>query len=220
MAIRTYLLAFVLCAVSPLMSQERSIYFSGGDGYSDLFRVDLDRTVSRLTTRESRGEYQPQVSPDARLIVFNTYRYGGWKLAIAELENGDIKSGSIKKLLSNSKGYEYDADWSADGQSIVFVGFTNGRSGYRQIFITDVQGKKVRQLTSNGHNHYAPHFSHDGKSIYYQINIDGIYAIERLIIESGKTEPVCNSKDWHAIAPSLSSNGSLLAFQKYMMTSL
>ncbi|MEQ9401979.1 MAG: hypothetical protein RIM99_00220 [Cyclobacteriaceae bacterium] len=212
--IRICLITIALFISSGLISQDRDIYYSGGYGYSDLFRTNAEGTIVRLTNRESRGEYQPQVSPDGKYIVFNTYRYGGWKLAIAELQNGDIKPESIRKLVTDSKGYEYDADWSADGKSIVYVGFTSGRSGGRQVFITDLSGKNVRQLTDDDRNHYSPNFSPDDQSIYFQATIDGAQSIQRLLIRTGEIETILHSDDAHHVAPSLSPNGRLLAFHK------
>lgn len=195
--------------------QERPIYFSGGFGYSDLFRVNADGSgTQRLTVKESRGEYQPQVSPDGQYVVFNTYRYGGWKLAIAELENGNIKKGSVRKLVSSSKGYEYDANWSADSKQIAFVGFPSGRSGRRQLFLVNPATGKSEQLTNASYGHYAPSFSPDGKSLYYQAAVGEVYGIQRMEIASRKTEVISSREDAHEVAPALSPDGSKLAFYR------
>ncbi|MCP4458796.1 MAG: hypothetical protein GY816_12350 [Cytophagales bacterium] len=200
----------------PILAQERAIYFSGGMGYSDLFKVEADGSnVVRLTNKESRGEYQPHVSPDGKYMVFNTYRYGGWKLAIADLdEDGTIARGTVRKLVAKSTGYEYNARWSTDSKNIAFISFTNGRSGYKQLFITNTTGKNVRQLTNKERNHYAPNFTPDGREIYFQATIDGVFVVEKIDLTTTKIETVIQQEDAHIVSPSLSPNGKLLAFHK------
>lgn len=211
----TLTLVFILLASQLVVAQDRPIHFSGGMGYSDLFSLNEDGSgLQRLTNRESRGEYQPQVSPDGKYVVFNTYRFGGWKLAIAELQDGKIKRGSIRKLVKSLKGYEYDANWSADGESIVYIGFTSGNSGYRQLFVTDPSGREVRQLTNTSSSHYAPSFSEDGKHIYFQAIEGEAYRLKRMNIESGEIKLLTERDNAHEIAPGLSPDGSRLAFYR------
>ncbi|MCE7992422.1 MAG: hypothetical protein HEP71_10590 [Roseivirga sp.] len=213
--IKKILILFICLSCQLAKGQERPIYFSGGFGFSDLFRVNADGSgTQRLTVKESRGEYQPQVSPDGKYVVFNTYRYGGWKLAIAELENGKIKKGWVRKLVGSSKGYEYDANWSADGKSVAFVGFPSGRSGRRQLFLVNPADGKAEQLTNTAYGHYAPSFSPDGKSLYYQAAVGEVYGILRMDIASRKTEVISSSEDAHEVAPALSPDGSQLAFYR------
>jgi TolB protein len=61
--------------------------------------------------------------------------------------------------------YETDPAWSPDGKSIAF---SSQRSGSGDIFVMDVSGRNVRQLTSSAPNDSQPSFSPDGTEIAFQ----------------------------------------------------
>ncbi len=77
-----------------------------------------------------------------------------------------VTSGSSGNA-STPKGlyYEFDPAWSPDGKSIAFASRRNGLSS---IYVMDVSGRNVRQLTSARTDDTHPSFSPDGKEIAFQ----------------------------------------------------
>jgi Tol biopolymer transport system component len=94
--------------------------------------------------------------------------------------------GSGLKRLTNSKGYDAEGSYSADGKHIVFCSNRTGEKNL-ELFIMAADGKNVRQLTrAPGCYNGGPFFSPDGKKVIfrsdrkkkdhlqlYAINVDG-----------------------------------------------
>lgn len=188
---------------------DRPVLYSGETSSgADLYTAGEDGQTRRLTQRESRGEYDPERSPDGSKTVFTTYRYGGWKLAVA-----DANADNPRQLVRSGTGYQYQGTFSPDGSLIAFVAFESGNSGARQLYTVGVDGRGLKQLTTGDISHYNPVFSTDGTKILmhtrrttpafdiYQINLDG----------SGLAR-VTETDDRHEFAASLSPDGSRLAF--------
>jgi Tol biopolymer transport system component len=94
--------------------------------------------------------------------------------------------GSGLRRLTDSKGYDAEGSYSADGKHIVFCSNRTGEKNL-ELFIMDSGGKNVRQLTkAPGCYNGGPFFSPDGKRVLfrsdrkkkdqlqlYVINVDG-----------------------------------------------
>ncbi len=82
-----------------------------------------------------------------------------------EIFEADLDGGNLKNL-TNSKGYDAEGSFSADGKQIVFC---SNRDGSLNLYIMDVDGGNVRQLTRtkdcyNG----GPFLSPDGKKVIFR----------------------------------------------------
>ncbi len=197
-----------------LETSERILFVSRIAGQEELCSVKPDgSSLKQLTKKESRSEYQPHFSKDNRYITFNTYRYGGWKLAKA---TSDLRS--VNKLIKNSVGYEYDASWSNNGNYIAYIGFDAGRSGKRQVFITDTKGINPKNITKNykQFSHYAPVFSKDDKMIYcYAVSENGSYDLFSMNIDGSNRKNISNTATSFEFAPSISPDNSKLAYLNF-----
>lgn len=93
-------------------------------------------------------------------------------------------NGENRINLTNTKGYDAEGSYNADGSKIVFC---SNRDGHLQLYIMDADGKNVKKLT-NAPNCYngGPFFSPDGTKVIfrsdrkekdrlqlYVINVDG-----------------------------------------------
>jgi len=110
----------------------RGIVFSAiVAGASDLFRVDVESgEVTRLTA-DPYTAIHPAVSPDGRRIVFATDRGAGTdleRLAFGPLRLAvlDVATGEIETLPISAEGPQIDPEFSADGESVYFVGTPDG----------------------------------------------------------------------------------------------
>jgi TolB protein len=102
-----------------------------------------------------------------------------------DIFESDLEGAHLKRL-TDSKGYDAEGSYSADGKNIVFC---SNRSGDKnlELHIMDADGKNVRQLTNApGCYNGGPFFSPDGKKVIFRsdrkkkdhlqlyiINVDG-----------------------------------------------
>lgn len=165
----------------------------------------LKGTVSR------RGEYNAITSPDNSKIIFNTYRFSGWKLAIAELKNSKI---STVKKLTNRKNYENSGKFSPDNSKIVYQEYNWG-TNKSELFIADRNGKNETYFYDSKVSDQNLAWTKDSKSIVFTSLISsdkGKY--DKVCVKSidGKLFKVLNNDDTNNFAPSTSKVSDKIAF--------
>lgn len=156
-----------------------------------------------------RGEYEPSISPDGKKIAFTTYRYGGWKIAIADLDGSNVRR------LTMDPQYAYDASWSPDGKRIIYRRIVNEGGAYFRgkgdIFSIDVDGTNNVNLSQAKDEHARnPAFSPDGKHIIYDAFVGDELKII-LMKQNGSNQRSVSASTEFAFAPSWSPDGQWLA---------
>jgi TolB protein len=90
---------------SPRFGPNGLVVFAGMDGYtSDIFTVDLQGNVSRLTQDQGSNK-DPTWSPDGRYVAFLSNRAGGWKVWIM------TDDGRYQFPITESAGGYATPDW-------------------------------------------------------------------------------------------------------------
>ena len=119
----------------------------------------------RLTSDDSRFEYQPSFSRDGRKLLFTTWS----DEAMGAIHELDIASGQSRKL-STEPGFYYGPRYSPDGARVVYSrqgggGLTGSLwSGSRGIFVMPAAGGEAVEIAGNGAD---PQFSADGERVYF-----------------------------------------------------
>ena len=168
---------------------------------------DLKQHVKISINR--RGEYEPSLSPDGTKIAFTTYRYGGWKIAIADI-NGD----NVRRLTLDPQ-YAYDASWSPDSKRIVYRRIVNKGGAYFRgngdIYSINVDGTgNVNLSKSDGEHARNPAFSPDGKQIVYDAFVgEDLHIL--LMDQNGDRKRRVPTDGKYAFAPSWSPDGKWIA---------
>jgi Tol biopolymer transport system component len=109
--------------------------------------------------------------------------------------------GSNLKQLTDSKGYDAEGSFSADGKQIVFC---SNRTGNLELFIMDADGKNVRQLThAPGCYNGGPFFSPDGKKVIFRSDRKKKDHLQLYVINSDGTgeKALTDNLDWVYWAP-------------------
>ena len=92
------------------------VFHSTRHGSRDLFLIGVDGTGEVRLTDEPGDEMNPEFSPDGLSILYREEGFGGVGLITRDEVGGRW---SDPRLLMTNAG---NADWSPDGQNIVFVG--------------------------------------------------------------------------------------------------
>ncbi|NVB81362.1 MAG: hypothetical protein HOV81_23400 [Kofleriaceae bacterium] len=121
------------------------------DGHSDLYRIDLDGTTTRITN-DVAGNYHPAILGDD--VVYVSSRDGD-----AEL----YKTG--QRLTAFYKD-DFDPVPSPDGKTLAF---SSDREGPVRLFLMNADGTNLRRLTSRSDamDEGELAWSHDGASLAY-----------------------------------------------------
>jgi len=121
-----------------------------------------------------------------------------------------------ENLTQTFTNYEYGPTVSPDGTQIAFVKLpVGGAPG--DLYILDLQTRKLRRITDHPAHDTSPAWSPDGKQIAFVSNRSGEYRIHLLDLNGG--EPILlrpNLLTVHDSGPSWSPDGTRLAFHAVM----
>ena len=110
-----------------------------GNGTWNIYVMDIDnREITKITSSDGSS---PAWSPDGSTILFDHNKNDKWNI-----HSIDVKSGKESKFLLKENVNFANAEWSSDGE---FVVFQSDESGTNEIYIADKDGKNIRQLTES-----------------------------------------------------------------------
>jgi TolB protein len=150
------------------------------DGFPHLFVMRANgRNLRQLTSGQS-FQGGPTMSPDGRLIAFNgqTFDPADSGIHVVGRRGGTVDD--FRRLTvfpgPDPNGADVDPDFSPDGTKIVFArdGVTRetAPAGQAAIFVVDVDGTGLRQLTPYALDAETPRWSPDGKRIAFDVNAE------------------------------------------------
>jgi TolB protein len=123
----------------------------GTGGPTEIRVVDVDGTDERRLTRAGTQDTEPAWSPDGRQIVFTRgfVRFfpsnQGFLLIRSEIWRVKADGRDARRLTRTRKEIEdFFPAWSPDGRRIAFV---SDRTGSRDIYVMDRNGRALRRLT-------------------------------------------------------------------------
>jgi TolB protein len=120
--------------------------------------------VERLTTHFG-ADSTPTFSPDARQVAFVSDRSGNPQIYVLDLAT------KAARRLTNLNWCDSPA-WSPTGEWIAFAGRAN-RKDSMDIFLVDVTGASIRQLTHGEGSNEDPSWSPDGRLLAFSSTRDG-----------------------------------------------
>ena len=193
----------------------------------DIYSANLDG--SELTKLISSNSYDAEatVSPDGKYIIFTSTRSGDLELWRFEIETGQLLQ------LTNTLGYDGGAFFSHDSKKIVWrasrpVG--EAAANYNEllaqgfvepsnlnIFVADIDGKNVQQITDLPGANWAPFFHPSDKKVlfcsnHHSLNEGGrLFDIFMVDLDSKNLTQITHSGTFDAF-PMFSPDGKKIAF--------
>lgn len=209
----------------PVPSKEEGYVWPIYPAY-DIFVADLQGHILDTLTTHPGYDAEPTVSPDGQKIVFTSTRSGDLELWTMNLD------GSDKQQVTDQLGYDGGAFFSPDSKRLVFRASRpetqEARETYRQlldsnlvkptsmeVFVVNVDGSKLRQVTDLGKANWAPFFHPSGEKIIFSSNHESprgypfhLYLIN---VDGSGLEQVTNGRTFDAF-PMFSFGGDQLLF--------
>ncbi len=150
------------------------------DSY-DIFVADLNGKVKKQLTKTPGYDAEATVSPKGDKIVFTSMRNGDLDLYIMDVNGKNVKQ------ITNEVGYDGGAFFSPDGTKLVFRAsrpknetekkeyLDNLKLGLvapteMEIFVCNVDGTGLRQVTQLGKANWAPFYHPGGRKIIFSSN--------------------------------------------------
>ncbi len=150
----------------------------------DIFVADLKGNIIRQLTSQPGYDAEATVSPKGDKIVFTSTRNGDLDLYTMNIDGTDVRQ------ITKELGYDGGAFFSPDGTKLVFRAsrpktpeeikeykefLAQGLVAPTQmeIFICNVDGSDLRQVTKLGKANWAPFYHPSGKKIIFSSNHHG-----------------------------------------------
>jgi serine/threonine protein kinase len=151
-------------------------FCSDRDGGGIYLMGSTGESVRRLT----RTGYNPEWSPDGKMIVYATeqVRFPYGRTTKSQLWTVSIQDGATSLLDS---GDCVQPQWSPHGNRIAYWGLPTG-SGWRDLWTVDSEGKNEVRLTSDAAIDWNPLWSPDGHYIYFLSDRSGSMNVWRVAI--------------------------------------
>ncbi|SMO90747.1 TolB family protein [Gracilimonas mengyeensis] len=147
----------------------------------DIYKADMDGNIIAKLTDEPGYDAEPTVSPQGDKIVFTSDRSGDLELYIMDTDGSNVIQ------ITDELGYDGGAFFSPDGTQLVFRAsrpeteeeITKYKNLLEQglveptnmeLFIVNVEGTGLQQITELGNANWAPYFHPSGEKIVFSSN--------------------------------------------------
>lgn len=150
------------------------------EGY-DIFRANLDGEIIDTLTTTPGYDAEATVSPDGSKIVFTSMRTGDLELFIMDVDGSNVVQ------ITDELGYDGGAFFSPDGTELIFRASRPKTEAEvekytsllaeglveptdMELFLVNVDGTNMRQITDLGNANWAPFFHPSGEKIIFSSN--------------------------------------------------
>lgn len=193
----------------------------------NIYIADADGSNIKLLIGSDSYDAEATVSPDGKYIIFTSTRSGDLDLWRYEISSGELLQ------LTSEIGYDGGAFFSPDSKKIVWrASRPEGEQkenyvkllkegmvepGQLQIYVADIDGKNVKQVTDMQGANWAPFFHPSGKKIIFASNMESLdkggrtFAIYLVNIDGTGLKKITHSNTFDAF-PMFSFDGKKIAF--------
>lgn len=176
---------------------DRMVYRFNGRGYlphghTQLFVVPGDGGAPfQVTHGDDNNGGNLAWSADGKSLIFSANRHPNPEYQPLNSEIYEVSAGGGKpKALTHRNGPDRGVAVSPDGEHIAYVGFNDRRQGHQvtHLYVMNRDGSGSRDLTAKlDRSAGNPQWSHDGDTIYFQYDDEGVTRIGAVTLGGKRT---------------------------------
>jgi Tol biopolymer transport system component len=160
---------------------DKRLYYASRPFNASIWQIWRVGANGALPTQMKEGKW-PEVSPDGKKLVYSAWdsKTRRWKIWLM-----DADGTGQTQLTFDTESNDWHPTWSPDGRRILFASNagkdSNGQRNF-DIWMMNVDGSGLTQLTTNGSTDFMPRCSPDGGQIYFVSNRGFYWDIWRMEI--------------------------------------
>ncbi len=170
---------------------DRILYLSdaGGNEIFNIYMRDLDGSIKPLTPDEKARSVYYGWAHDRKSFYYGSNKRDPRAMDVYEMDIASMKS---KMIYENKESYNFGG--ISNDRKVMALGKAINTND-SDLFIYDIETKKLKKISDKQAGHAAADFSVDNKSLYY-LTDDGaeFQYLMRYDLESGKKEKVHQEK--------------------------
>lgn len=186
------------------------------DGYNGIYSMNPDGSNREVLVDKPGSEYEAAISDDGKTLVYDHRPEckpdGSWwtcedyDIFVRNLETGE------ERQLTDNTVEDHVWDISPDGSQIVFSR-DNGYPNYYDLYVMNIDGSGLKQLTSRGNsNEVGARWSPDGSKIAYSAHDSSGNSQIYVMNADGTGEIQITNTLGNNFFPSWSKDGNKLVF--------
>lgn len=172
---------------------------------SEIFVSDYDGANAFQLTQDGTVSRSPAWKPGHRTLYYTSFRPGRPCIFSHDLASG------ARSPISNYNGMNDGAAISPDGTRVAMV---LSKGGSPDIWVGDVDGMNLRQMTSTREAESSPCWSPDGRTLCFSSSEGGGTRLQLLDLGSGAVRPLNIGGLRGATEPDWSPDGKFIAFTR------
>jgi Tol biopolymer transport system component/DNA-binding winged helix-turn-helix (wHTH) protein len=185
------------------------LLFTNQNGKDQIVLANVEPYPAKLVLSDETSDLSfPQIFPDGRQILYQA-RLPDRSI---ELRLTDLETQTARTIFKTAPGYSLNSQLapalSPDGRRIAFTDRANGNT---EIFIINVDGSGLQNLTRDRLLDANPVFSPDGSEIVFERNNFGKASLYRMSID-GSNQRRFSQKTGYEMEPAFSPDGLSIAF--------
>jgi TolB protein len=146
---------------------ETIVFASDRDGVPDLYLLDITTQIVTRLTEDGADKGAPTWSPDSREVMYWANDGG-----VTQIFAIDVATHESRRLTED--GPDNWPAWSPDGTQFIYE---NATAGTADIFISNLDGTQIQNLTNSAGNDVRPAWSADGSQIIFASDREGSLSI-------------------------------------------